>query len=99
MDNSLPNQNSSSNSIPWDKFIEFVKSNNVDQAASIPEETYQFAADPKNHDFLFTSALGSLKGTNSDDYKFERAEALVGMMQIFARMMVKELEIERNKIK
>jgi hypothetical protein len=99
MDNSLPNQNSSSNSIPWDKFIEFVKSNDVDQAASIPEETYQFAADPKNHDFLFTSALESLKSTNSDDYKFERAEALVGMMQIFAKMMIKELELARSKVK
>ena len=99
MDNSLTNQDNSPSALPWDKFIEVAKSNNVEQAASIPEETYQFAVDINNREFLVQSALKSLQNTDPQGATQEKAEALADMMQIFAKMMIKELESERSKVK
>ncbi len=99
MDKSLPNQSNAANSLPWDKFIEFAKSNDVDQAVSIPEETYQFAGDTNNREFLVQSALKSLQNTDPQGATQEKAESLADMMQIFAKMMIKELELERSKVK
>ena len=99
MDNSSTNQGNSPSALPWDKFIEVAKSNNVEQAASIPEETYQFAVDTNNREFLVQSALKSLQNTDPQGATQEKAEALAHMMQIFAKMMIKELELERSKLK
>ena len=83
--------------LPWGNFIDLVGDKNVEQAASIPEETYLFAADPANHDTMVDSALKSLQSTNQDTATREKAEALADMMHIFAKMMIKELELARGK--
>ena len=86
--------------LPWDKMADLTKQIDfVDKAAVFPEETYMFAANPDNHSFMVESALKSLQNTDPNTATQEKAEALAGMMHIFAKMMVKELEVARKQVK
>ena len=83
---------------PWSDIIDITTNKSVvNKAASIPEETYVFAANSKNRKTLIQSALKSLQNTDPQNATSEKAESLADMMQIFAKMMVKELKAQRNQ--
>ena len=86
--------------LPWDQMADLIKQiDTVDKAAALPEETYIFAANPDNHSFMVVSALKSLQKTDPTTATQEKAEGLAGMMHIFGKMMVKELEAARKQVK
>jgi len=68
--------------LPWDDIVLFDKS----KLYEVSDELYEYALDEANHDQLFTSALESLKKSDPENATFEKAERLVKLMKMFAKM-------------
>lgn len=68
--------------LPWDDVVLFDKS----KLYTVSDEVYQYALDEGNHDQLFESAFESLKKSDPENATFEKAERLVELMKMFAKM-------------
>lgn len=84
--------------LPWEEIMKIVNGKSWSKDFNkIPEETYIFAADKQNRDFVIKSALKSLKKTDPASATLEKAETIADMMQIFAKMVLEELTSIRSR--
>ena len=82
--------------LPWDEIKNIATVGDFkEKYGNIPEDTFRFASKPENHEAIVESAWKSLKQTNPEA-THEQAASLADMMQIFARMVVTQLD-EKNK--
>jgi len=80
-------------SLPWGEIEKLLQTFEVsDKVSKVPLETFQFAADKENREFLITSALKSLKKSDPKNATQKAAESLADMMNIFARMVIEEYQ-------
>ncbi len=96
MSDNKNNSNESLDRLPWLNLDEIFQSDKyLGQFSEIPEETYEFAADQNNREFLVNSALNSLKANQPESATREHAEILADMMNVFARMFMTALKKRR----
>ncbi len=81
----------------WDSMAELLGNKSIaEEFRSISPEAYEFAFDEENHEQLVESALTSLR-QKDPKATLEQAEAVAGMLQIFAKIMVAELKAKQSE--
>lgn len=84
----------SENDFPWDEIKELLKcSPHKEMFEKTKKSIYAFAVKESNRPQVIKSARAYLQKTDPKNMTQEKVESMADMMQLFARMVLKEIDV------
>lgn len=85
-----------SDELPWEEIQQLISGKYLEKYNSVDTTIFDFASKKVNREKVVQAALKTLENREPKSATREKAEALADMMQIFARMVLREIKKEKT---